>query len=97
MATVYDVWGFGRIIAAGPEDGTDYIARVQKAMSAGAQDRGIAAHIPSDQLDMSRDLILDDFLGAADWLIDSGTLYVSYVPGVPAAQVRDNNPSPFVP
>lgn len=95
MATVYDVWGFGKIIAAGPEVGANYIGRVQEAMNAGATDRGIAAHVPSDQLDMSRDLILEEFLGG-DWLIDSGTLYVSYIPGVTAAQVRDRDPSPFL-
>ncbi|MCK0441255.1 hypothetical protein MUG78_17795 [Gordonia alkaliphila] len=76
MATMFEVWGFGNVVAAGPED--DYLARMQTGLAAGAADRGIDATEPSDALDMARDIILTDWIGADDWKIVDGTLYVTY-------------------
>ncbi|MEB3023051.1 MULTISPECIES: hypothetical protein [Mycolicibacter] len=93
MTTVYDVWGFGKIVAAGADPNGDYVARVQKAMAAGAADRGISPSEPSDALDASRNIILDEFLGG-EWQIDSGTLYVAY-DGFPLQTLITEHASPF--
>ncbi|WP_100514373.1 hypothetical protein [Mycobacteroides abscessus] len=77
MATVFEVWGFGKIVAAGPDSGINYIDRLSKAMNTQAAARGIAAHVPSDALDMSRDVILDE-CGADEWRIEQGTLYATF-------------------
>lgn len=71
MATVLDVWGFSGILAV--EVPIDSFTR---AMDRTARDRGIAPHIPSDALDLSRDIMLDEAAAAlnAQWEIVGTTL-----------------------
>lgn len=95
MATIYDVWGFGKIIAAGADSTVDYLARVQLAMAAGARDRGISPAEPSDALDASRNIILDEYLGG-EWQIVAGTLYVAY-DGFPLERLISEYADPFCP
>lgn len=63
--TLRDVWGFSTVHAAMPEDPTnpsrDYVADFMKAANEAARERGITRlNVPSDALDQSRDLILDE-------------------------------------
>lgn len=55
MTTVKDVWGFSESLAVNA-DINEFFKHVNDA----AKDRGIDAHVPSDALDMSRDIILDE-------------------------------------
>jgi hypothetical protein len=83
MADISDVWGFKRIVTGGlTTPGPD---QVLAALSVGAADRGITeTNRPSDALDASRDVIIDDVVfgivgglrRANDWIIENDTLYI---------------------
>lgn len=60
MSTVQEVWGFSRYLAVDPEGAAPIGPRFLAAMNAGAADRGIAAHVPSDALDASRLIIMSE-------------------------------------
>ena len=63
--TVLSVWGFSDVLSVDAD-----ISDFMKALNA-AESRGIKAHLPSDALDLSRDLMIDEAahqLGA-DWSI----------------------------
>lgn len=75
--TIQEVWGFGRTIAVNAD-----IASFLQAMHRAAVSRGIlATHLPSDALDLSRDIILDEAAAAlgVTWAI---------VPGEPLSTLR---------
>lgn len=55
MTTVQDVWGFSESLSVNTD-----VNQFFAAMNAAALDRGIKPNEPSDALDMSRDVILDD-------------------------------------
>lgn len=58
---VLDVWGFSRVLAVTDSTDTrDLPNMFAQAFSREAESRGISPSVPSDALDMSRDLILDD-------------------------------------
>lgn len=94
MADMNAVWGFNRIVTGGlTVPGTD---QVLAALNAGAADRGIVdANRPSDALDASRDVIIDDVVHgivgglrrADDWAIENDTLYIVW-DGMPLEQLR---------
>ena len=74
MATVKEVWGFSNILAVNIQ-----VSDFCRAMNAAAAARGIAPHVPSDSLDMSRDIMLDEAaqsLGAS-WEIVDDTMRVA--------------------
>lgn len=78
-----DVWGFNRISLGSPADPAVSVKAVVEALAVGAQDRGIDSSRPSDALDTSRDVIIDDVIfgvigglpRGTDWKIDNDTLY----------------------
>lgn len=71
MATVLDVWGFSNILAV-----EVLISDFCKAMNAAAESRSIAANVPSDALDLSRDVMLDEAAASlnARWALVDSTL-----------------------
>ncbi|WP_301850429.1 hypothetical protein [Rhodococcus pyridinivorans] len=82
MATYKEVWGFNTITTGGfPGVPTD--AQVWTALADGARERGIDPTQPSDALDASRDVIVDDVLRGVvgdlrrcgDWVIQGDTLF----------------------
>lgn len=61
MATTQEVWGFGTIEVAKPStDTTDRVAEFCRNLNAAAASRSIEPNVPSDALDMSRDIMLDE-------------------------------------
>lgn len=77
MSTVKDVWGFSTMEIAKPDtDTTDRIAEFCTAMNAAALDRGIKPNVPSDALDLSRDICLDEAAQSLglEWEIVGDTL-----------------------
>lgn len=74
--TIQQVWGFGNVEAVEAD-----IPGFLIALNAAATSRGIASHLPSDALDLSRDSILDEAAQSvgADWHI---------APGVPLSTLR---------
>lgn len=73
MATVQDVWGFTWITGVDTD-----IADFCQAMNAAAESRSIAPNVPSDALDVSRDLMLDEAAQSlnAYWAIEGKELRV---------------------
>lgn len=58
---ILDVWGFSRVLAVTVSTDTRDLPNLfAQAFSREAKARGIDSSKPSDALDMSRDLILDD-------------------------------------
>lgn len=55
MSTVKDAWGFSESLAVNAD-----VNEFFKAANAAALDRGIKPNEPSDALDLSRDVILDE-------------------------------------
>lgn len=87
MTQIIDVWGFGKIVAVGPE-GSASIDDISRGMDFHARDRGIDPSQPSDALDMSRDIVLDDAVhgaGADAWEIRDDVLYVATGLGIEQA------------
>ena len=93
MANMIDVWGFESIVTGGiAAPGPD---QVMVALNAGARDRGISntTH-PSDALDASRDVIIDDVVHGVigglrrgdHWSVDNGTLYIVW-DGLPLGSI----------
>lgn len=76
MSTVKEVWGFSHYLAV-DLDGT-LGDRFLAAMNAEALDRGITPNVPSDALDASRNVIMDDAARkvGAEWSIVDDTLRV---------------------
>ncbi len=77
MATVQEVWGFSAYLAVDAEGGTigpQFLA----AMNEAALDRGITPNVPSDALDMSRDVIMMEAAQrvGANFDIVNGTLRI---------------------
>lgn len=69
MSTVQEVWGFSDILAVNVE-----VSDFCKAMNAAAVSRNIAPNVPSDALDLSRDIMLDEAaqsLGAECEIVDT--------------------------
>lgn len=66
MATMQEVWGFGRIAAVTTDEDADTIGRFCKALDRAAKERHIAPHVPSDALDMSRDVMVDEAARSLD-------------------------------
>ena len=72
MSTVREVWGFGEVLSVEVD-----VADFCRAMNRAATERGIAPNVPSDALDLSRDVMLDEAAASlgADWSITpDGTL-----------------------
>lgn len=101
-ATMQEAWGFSTLTTATP-DGSfeDVSSRFCKALGEAAKSRGIATHIPSDALDMSRDVMLDEAAQSIgmQWQIVGDTLRLWPV-GVtiewPADESDDDDDTPHV-
>jgi hypothetical protein len=79
--TAQDVWGFGSILIAAPEDDNagENVQRFSATLNlVAAEEYGIKEfHFPQDAIDQSRDLIIDEAarrLGIDEWHIENGTL-----------------------
>lgn len=77
--TAQEVYGFSSIVAAGRDEDRDFIRDILDGITAAAAERGIPITEPSDALDLSRDIILDEAVGVTgNWTIQDGTLFVAY-------------------
>lgn len=71
MTTKLDVWGFSHVLTVETD-----VPEFCKALNREAESRGIRPNVPSDALDLSRDLMLTDaaWKQGALWSIDGDTL-----------------------
>lgn len=84
-----DILGFASIVVAGMDAGHDYPKLVLAGINSAAEDLSITLDEPSDALDMSRDLILDEAVGRdGQWEIHEEVLYVGFG-GLSPKQVRE--------
>lgn len=73
MSTIEEVWGFSEIVAVNVE-----VSDFCKAMNAAAESRNIAPNVPSDALDLSRDIMLDEAAQSlrSEWEVVGNTIRV---------------------
>lgn len=77
-ATMLEVWGFSTILVASPQTTDDLPAKTMDSINNAARERGIHPGQPSDALDLSRDIIIDEALAPAPWSIVNNALCVAY-------------------
>lgn len=79
-----DILGFDKVLAAMPAHPTDaqhdYVHEFGVALERAAADRGLSLKAPSDALDQSRDLVIDEAARAlsAGWEIRDDTLLLTH-------------------
>lgn len=76
MSTMVEVWGFRSVLSVEAS-----VQEFCRALGKAAKERGIPSHLPSDALDASRDLMLDEAAQAvnATWSIADECLRLAKV------------------
>lgn len=74
MSTMQEVWGFGSIIAVSNAD--DTAGDFCRALNTAAASRSITPNVPSDALDQSRDIMVDEAAHSLgmEWAVVDDTL-----------------------